>query len=88
MRITKGDDESPEVNAASPARDAESPAGDLLASPNFGICDTTLTLKKNRCSRIPAKISSRTFGNSFVDFGNPKLVFEGKKRLPSVSETL
>jgi len=26
----------------SPAGDAVSPEGDLLASPNFGICDTTL----------------------------------------------
>jgi hypothetical protein len=25
----------------SPAGDAATPAGDLLASPNFGICDTT-----------------------------------------------
>ncbi len=41
--------------------------------------------KKKRYSGIPAKISSRTFGNPFVDFGNPKMVFEGKKR---VSETL
>jgi hypothetical protein len=33
---------SPERDAASPAEDAVSPEGDLLASPNFGICDTTL----------------------------------------------
>jgi hypothetical protein len=32
---------SPERDAASPAEDAASPEGDLLASPNFGICDTT-----------------------------------------------
>ncbi len=36
---------SPEGAAASPegdaAGDAVSPTGDLLASPNFGICDTT-----------------------------------------------
>jgi hypothetical protein len=32
---------SPEGGAGSPARDAVSPTGDLLASPNFGICDTT-----------------------------------------------
>ncbi len=32
---------SPERDSASPARDAVSPEGDLLASPNFGICDTT-----------------------------------------------
>jgi hypothetical protein len=32
---------SPEEDAASPVRDAVSPTGDLLASPNFGICDTT-----------------------------------------------
>jgi hypothetical protein len=30
---------------------------------------------------MPAKISSRTFGNPFVDFGNPKMVFEGKKKV-------
>jgi len=28
-------------NVIHPAEDAASPAGDLLASPNFGICDTT-----------------------------------------------
>jgi hypothetical protein len=28
-------------DAAFPAGDAVSPTGDLLASPNFGICDTT-----------------------------------------------
>jgi hypothetical protein len=33
---------SPERDAASPAGDAVSPEGDLLASPYFGICDTTL----------------------------------------------
>jgi hypothetical protein len=33
---------SPERDAASPAGDAVSPEGDSLASPNFGICDTTL----------------------------------------------
>jgi hypothetical protein len=38
---------SPEGNAASLAGDAVSPAGDLLASPNFGICDTTLTVGSN-----------------------------------------
>ncbi len=32
---------SPEIDAASLAGDAVSPEGDLLASPNFGICDTT-----------------------------------------------
>jgi len=32
---------SPERDAASPAGYAVSPDGDLLASPNFGICDTT-----------------------------------------------
>jgi hypothetical protein len=32
---------------ASLAGDAVSPAGDLLASPNFGICDTTLTVGSN-----------------------------------------
>ncbi len=32
---------SPEGDAASPAGDAVSPTGDLLASQNFGICDTT-----------------------------------------------
>ncbi len=32
---------SPEGHATSHARDAISPAGDLLESPNFGICDTT-----------------------------------------------
>ncbi len=32
---------SPEWEAATPARDAVSPEGDLLVSPNFGICDTT-----------------------------------------------
>jgi len=48
MRISKGDDISPVGTTASPKRDAASlvgdavsPAGDLLASPNFGICDTT-----------------------------------------------
>jgi hypothetical protein len=35
---------SPERDAASPAGDAVSPEGDLLASVNFGICDTTLNL--------------------------------------------
>jgi hypothetical protein len=35
----------PEGDAASPAEDAVSPSGDLLASPNFGICDTTLFLQ-------------------------------------------
>ncbi len=34
----------PEGDAASPAGDAVSPTGDLLASPNFGICDTTLSV--------------------------------------------
>jgi len=33
---------SPEGDAASPAGDAISLTGDLHASPNFGICDTTL----------------------------------------------
>jgi len=32
---------SPERDVASPAGDAVSPEGDLLASPKFGICDTT-----------------------------------------------
>ncbi len=32
---------SPERDAASPAGDAVSPERELLASPNFGICDTT-----------------------------------------------
>jgi hypothetical protein len=32
---------SPEEDAASPAGDVVSLTGDLLASPNFGICDTT-----------------------------------------------
>ncbi len=32
---------SPEGDAASPAGDPVSPVEDLLASPNFGICDTT-----------------------------------------------
>jgi len=36
---------SPERDAASPAGDAVSPEGDLLASPNFGICDTTRSLR-------------------------------------------
>jgi len=31
---------------ASPAGDAVSPAGDLLASPNFGICDITQTKRE------------------------------------------
>ncbi len=35
---------SPEGDAASPAGDAVSPTRDLLASPNFGICDTTQTI--------------------------------------------
>jgi hypothetical protein len=43
---------------------------------------------KKRYSRISAKISSRTFENPFIDFGNPKMVFEGKKRFPSIPETL
>jgi hypothetical protein len=29
-------------DAASPARDVISAAGDLLVSPNFGICDATV----------------------------------------------
>jgi hypothetical protein len=33
---------SPERDATFPAEDAVSPEGDLLASLNFGICDTTL----------------------------------------------
>jgi hypothetical protein len=33
---------SPERDAASPAGDAVSSEGDFLASPNFGIFDTTL----------------------------------------------
>jgi len=41
------------------------------------------TLKKGY-SRIPTKISSRIFGNPFIDFGNPKMVFEGKKRFLSI----
>jgi len=44
MRISKGDDTSPERDAASPAGDAVSPEGDLLASPNFGICDSYFKL--------------------------------------------
>jgi hypothetical protein len=36
---------------------------------------------KKGYSRIPAKISFRTFGN-------PKMVFEGKKRFPSIPESL
>jgi hypothetical protein len=32
---------------ASPERDVMSPAGDLLASPNFGICDTTHQILKS-----------------------------------------
>jgi hypothetical protein len=36
---------SPERDAASPAGDAVSAERDSLASPNFGICDTTLRLK-------------------------------------------
>jgi hypothetical protein len=35
---------SPERDAASPKGVAVSPVGDLLASPNFGICDTTLNV--------------------------------------------
>jgi hypothetical protein len=31
-----------ERDAVSPAGDAVSPEGDSLASPNFGICDTTV----------------------------------------------
>jgi hypothetical protein len=42
MRISKGDDTSPvENDRISFRRCAASPAGDLLASPNFGICDPT-----------------------------------------------
>jgi hypothetical protein len=43
---------SPERDAASSAGDAVSPEGDLLASPNFGICDTTspLSTKNVSCS--------------------------------------
>jgi hypothetical protein len=37
---------SPERDAASLAGDAVSPEGDLLASPNFRIRDTTLTLNE------------------------------------------
>jgi hypothetical protein len=40
MRISKGDG----------AGDAVSPAGDLLASPNFGICDTTQYASKSSSS--------------------------------------
>jgi len=38
---------SPERDAAFPAGDAVSPEGDMLAYPNFGICDTTLFFKVN-----------------------------------------
>ncbi len=43
----KGDAASPAGDAASPAGDAVSPTGDLLASPNFGTCDTTRSLTHN-----------------------------------------
>ncbi len=35
----------------SPAGDAVSPAGDLLASPNFGICDTTHIITRMKINR-------------------------------------
>jgi hypothetical protein len=38
---------SAERDAASLAGDAVSPEGDLLPSPNFGICDTTLFIEGN-----------------------------------------
>jgi len=37
---------SPAGDAASPTGDAVSPERDLLASPNFGICDTTARGKR------------------------------------------
>jgi hypothetical protein len=37
---------SPEGGAASSAGDTVSPTGDLLASPNFGICDSTHSHRK------------------------------------------
>ncbi len=60
MRIFKGDDTyrlemtaSSEGDAASPAGDAICPTEDLLASPNFGICDTTLfSIKYNESAFI------------------------------------
>jgi len=39
--VSAGDAHLQWETIASPERDAASPAGDLLAFPNFGICDTT-----------------------------------------------
>jgi hypothetical protein len=64
MRISKGDDTSPMGNNRISGKrcrvstgDAVSPEGDLLASPNFGICDTT------RFYRITVKIKKTDFFN-------------------------
>ncbi len=42
-----GDAASPAVDVDVSAGDALSPAGDFLASPNFGICNTAQKIKLN-----------------------------------------
>jgi hypothetical protein len=51
----------------------------MTSIPAFVVLVSSPAHSKKWYSLIPAKISSRTFGNPFVDFGNPKMVFEGKK---------
>jgi len=68
LRICKGDDTSPmspERDAVSPAGYAVSPEGYLLASPNFGICDTTPFVRcwmvRKRSYRTTTKSHKLTF---------------------------
>jgi hypothetical protein len=62
---------------ASPAGDAVSPEGDLLASPNFGICDTThinypkIKLDKKSIHWLSQVITTEN-DNDFIDLTRQK----------------
>ncbi len=62
-------------DTASPTGDAVSPEGDLLASSNFGICDTTHSLQNTVRRSRSSGVNSGDFSRRLV-FANDELSFE------------